>query len=185
MDKQAQLNYLESIQRLFHYYKSLGEKAMKQLTEAELMMQPTPESNNIATIVKHLHGNMLSRWTDFLTSDGEKTWRNRDGEFEDTLNSREQVMKAWEEGWDCLFQAITPLTEDSLSRIIFIRNEGHTVLEAINRQLGHYSYHVGQMVFLAKEIKGETWESLSIPKGQSQSFNQEKFRQEKQRRHFY
>ena len=184
MEKQTQLNYLESVRRLFQYYKKLGEQAMAQLTEAELKVQPEPESNNLATIVRHLRGNMLSRWTDFLTSDGEKPWRNRDTEFEDGLDSRSQVLEAWEEGWACLFGAIEPLKEDDLQRIVYIRNEGHTVLEAINRQLAHYSYHVGQMVFLAKQIKGKEWQSLSIPRGQSQAFNQEKFSQEKGRRHF-
>ena len=184
MEKQTQLNYLDSIRHLFRYYKRLGEQAMAQLAEAELKYQPEPESNNIATIVRHLRGNMLSRWTDFLTSDGEKPGRNRDTEFEDVLGSRSQVMEAWEEGWTCLFAAIAPLKEGDLQRIVYIRNEGHTVLEAINRQLAHYSYHVGQMVFLAKQIKGKEWQSLSIPKGQSQAFNQEKFGQEKGRRHF-
>lgn len=184
MERQSQLNYLDSVRRLFHYYKGLGEKAMAQLTEEELKFRPTPESNNMATIVKHLHGNMLSRWTDFLTSDGEKPWRNRDGEFEDSLDSRDQVMAAWEEGWACLFRAIDPLTDAGLSRIVYIRNEGHTVLEAINRQLGHYSYHAGQMVYLAKQIRDGEWRSLSIPKGQSEAFNKEKFGQEKGRRHF-
>ncbi|MCO6475666.1 MAG: DUF1572 family protein [Phaeodactylibacter sp.] len=163
MEAQAQLNYLESVRRLFAYYKKLGAQAMAQLTEEELKYQPEPWSNNMATIVKHLHGNMLSRWTDFLTTDGEKPWRNRDGEFEDTLEGRARIMEAWEEGWNCVFTAIDGLDEGSLQRIVYIRNEGHTVLEAINRQLAHYSYHVGQMIFLAKQIRGAAWTSLSIP----------------------
>jgi len=184
MEKQSQLNYLESIHQLFRYYKSLGEKAMDQLSEAELSYQPEPESNSMDIIVKHLHGNMLSRWTDFLTSDGEKPWRNRDSEFEGNLNTKAQVMNAWEEGWACLFNAIGALQPEDLHRIVYIRNEGHTVLEAINRQLAHYSYHAGQMVFLAKQVRGRGWQSLSIPKGQSQDFNREKFDQDKGRRHF-
>ncbi len=184
MEKQAQLNYLESVRALFRYYKGLGEKAMAQISEAELSYQPGPESNSIAIIVKHLYGNMLSRWTDFLTSDGEKPWRNRDGEFEGSLKTREQILGAWEEGWNCLFNAINALGAEDLQRIAYIRNEGHTVLEAINRQLAHYSYHVGQMVFLARQAKGGEWQSLSIPKGESQEFNREKFAQEKGRRHF-
>lgn len=178
------LNYLESVRRLFQYYQSLGTKSMAQLTDEQIRYQPEPESNNIATIVKHMHGNMLSRWTDFLTADGEKPWRNRDQEFEDTLDTNESVMKAWEEGWSCLFNAINPLVEADLERIVYIRNEGHTVLEAINRQLGHYSYHVGQIVFLAKQIKGADWQSLSIPKGGSKEFNADKFGKDKERRHF-
>ncbi len=184
MEEQAQFNYLESVRRLFRYYKGLGEQAMAQLTEEELKWRPEPESNNLATIIKHLNGNMLSRWTDFLTSDGEKPWRNRDSEFEDTIGSREQAMAAWEEGWKCVLEAVDSLQEESLQRIVYIRNEGHTVLEAVNRQLAHYSYHVGQMVYLAKQIKGQEWQSLSIPRGQSEAFNEEKFAREKGRRHF-
>ena len=131
-----------------------------------------------------MRGNMLSRWTDFLTSDGEKPWRHRDTEFEDTLLAKEEILTAWEEGWACLFNAINALAEDHLSDIIYIRNEGHTVLEAINRQLGHYSYHVGQIVYLARQAKAGEWDSLSIPKGKSKDFNKKKFDQEKGRRHF-
>ena len=133
MENQAQLNYLESIRRLFPYYKKLGEQAMAQLNDEELAAKPEPESNSMSIIVKHLHGNMLSRWTDFLTSDGEKAWRDRDGEFERALEGRAQVMSAWEEGWNCVFNAINPLKEEDLLRIVYIRNEGHTVLEAINQ----------------------------------------------------
>lgn len=177
-------NYLESTGKLFRYYKSLGEKTMAQLDEAQLRKEPVPESNNIATIVKHLRGNMLSRWTDFLNSDGEKPWRERDREFEDTLETREEITAAWEEGWNCLFEAIDSLQPEDLSRIVYIRNEGHTVLEAINRQLAHYAYHVGQIVFLAKQLRGGEFNSLSIPKGASKNYNQEKFGRDKDRRHF-
>jgi len=177
-------NYLESTGKLFRYYKSLGEKAMAQLSENQLREEPAPDSNNIATIVKHLRGNMLSRWTDFLSSDGEKTWRERDREFEDTLETQKDIVAAWEAGWNCLFEALDPLRPEDLSRIVYIRNEGHTVLEAINRQLAHYAYHVGQIVFLAKQLKGTEFQSLSIPKGASKTYNQEKFSQDKDRRHF-
>ena len=177
-------NYLQSICQLFKYYKSLGEKAMAQVSDEGLHYQPNAESNSLAIIVKHLHGNMLSRWTDFLNTDGEKEWRNREGEFEDTLDSREAILKAWEEGWQCLFGAIEPLTGEQLDDIVYIRNEGHTVLEAINRQLAHYSYHVGQMVYLARQVRGEGWQSLSIPKGGSEAYNKDKFDQDKGRRHF-
>jgi hypothetical protein len=177
-------NYLNSIKKLFGYYKSLGDKAMGQLTEKELRYSPTKDSNNIAVIVKHMRGNMLSRWTDFLTADGEKPWRHRDTEFEDTLLTKKDIMAAWEEGWTCLFAAINTLEENHVGAIIYIRNEGHTVLEAINRQLGHYSYHVGQIVYLARQAKAGEWNSLSIPKGKSKDFNKDKFGQEKGRRHF-
>lgn len=179
-----QSNYLESIRRLFLYYQGLGAKAMDQLSGEEIHFRPEPESNNIATIVKHMHGNMLSRWTDFLCSDGEKPWRRRDDEFEDTLETKEQVLKAWEEGWNCLFNAINPLEESDLEKIVYIRNEGHSVLEAINRQLAHYSYHTGQIVLLARQAKGAEWQSLSIPKGGSKQYNEEKFSKDKGRRHF-
>lgn len=177
-------NFLESTHKLFHYYKKLGERAMDQLTEKQFHQSANEASNNIATIVKHISGNMLSRWTDFLTTDGEKEWRNRETEFEDTLSSKAEVLAAWEKGWSCLFEALKPLKPEDLDRIVYIRNEGHTVIEVIHRQLGHYSYHIGQMVYLAKQIKGKSWQSLSIPKGQSEAFNQKKFSQEKRRKHF-
>jgi uncharacterized damage-inducible protein DinB len=177
-------NFLESSRRLFRYYKSLGDKAMAQVEDEALMHQPDPESNSIALIVKHMSGNMLSRWTDFLTSDGEKTWRQRDQEFEGSYADREALLEAWEKGWQCLFDAVDPLTAADIERIVYIRNEGHTVMEAIQRQIAHYSYHVGQIVFLARHLSGAQWQSLSIPKGNSQVFNAEKFEQEKQRKFF-
>lgn len=177
-------NFLESIHKLFRYYKSLGKRTMDQLNDEQLHQRANEDSNNIATIVKHISGNMLSRWTDFLHSDGEKEWRNRETEFEDSLSSKAEVLAVWEKGWACLFEAIDPLKPKDLDRIVYIRNEGHTVLEVIHRQLGHYSYHIGQMVYQAKQIKGKDWQSLSIPKGQSEAFNQKKFSQEKRRKHF-
>lgn len=178
-----QTNFLTSTISLFRYYKSLGDKSIAQLTAEQLHHTPSG-SNSMAIIMKHLSGNMLSRWTDFLTADGEKEWRNREQEFEDSFNSHEELMAYWEKGWNCLFSALEGLTPDDLSRIIYIRNEGHSVPEAIHRQLAHYAYHVGQMVYLAKMIKADDWQSLSIPKGQSQTFNAEKFDKEKSRRHF-
>ncbi len=129
-------------------------------------------------------GNMLSRWTNFLTEDGEKEWRQRDQEFEGTYKNKEALITAWETGWQCLFDALLPLTENDLERIIYIRNQGHTVTEAINRQLSHYAYHIGQIVFIGKMIKNENWKSLSVPKGQSSTYNKEKFNKDKERKHF-
>ena len=177
-------SYLPSIIKQFEYYKSLGDKTFEQLNDEQIHWQYNSESNSIAVIVKHIVGNMLSRWTNFLTEDGEKTWRKRDEEFEDTSTSKEEMLKSWEEGWNCLFDAIKPLKEEQLEQIIYIRNQGHTVTEAVNRQLAHYSYHIGQIVFLGKMITDNNWKSLSIPKGNSASYNQEKFAKDKLRKHF-
>lgn len=177
-------SYLESIIKQFEYYKSLGDKTFNQLSMDELQNEIAKDANSISIIVKHLVGNMLSRWTNFLTEDGEKEWRKRDREFEDTYETKDELVASWNKGWQCLFDAIKPLKKDDLERIIYIRNQGHSVTEAINRQLAHYSYHVGQIVFLGKALKGKNWESLSIPKGKSLKYNQEKFSKEKGRRHF-
>lgn len=177
-------NYIENIQKLFRYYKSLGEKSIAQLNDEQVFQTPDDESNSVAIIVKHIAGNMLSRWTDFLDSDGEKSWRNREQEFESTFKTKKEMMEYWEKGWTCLFNAVDPLTVEDMSKIAYIRNEGHSVLEAINRQLTHYAYHVGQIVFLAKSLKSKDWKSLSIPKGQSKVFNAEKFSKEKTRKNF-
>ena len=177
-------NFLESSRKLFRYYKKLGEQAIAQLSDEQILIRPNEASNSIALIVHHISGNMLSRWTDFLQSDGEKEWRNREAEFEEEFPSKAALLEAWEKGWQCLFQAIDPLKAEDLSRIVYIRNEGQTVLEAIQRQLAHYPHHVGQILFQAKAILGDQFQSLSIPKGQSKQFNQEKFSQEKERRHF-
>ena len=177
-------SYLTSIIKQFEYYKFLGDKTFSQLTFDDMQWQSNENANNIAIIVKHLTGNMLSRWTNFLTEDGEKEWRNRDLEFIDNYNSKEEISASWESGWKCLFDAIKPLSETDLEQIIYIRNQGHTVTEAINRQLAHYSYHIGQIVFLGKLLKGENWESLSIPTGDSLKYNEEKFSKEKGHRHF-
>jgi hypothetical protein len=177
-------SYLESIKKQFLYYKMLGEKAMEQLEPEQLFVAVNEDTNSIAVIVKHLSGNMLSRWTDFLTTDGEKETRNRDAEFENDLQTKEEVLTAWNAGWDCFFGALDSLQPEQLSEIIYIRNEGHTVIEAINRQLAHYPYHIGQIVFYAKQLKNSDWDSLSIPKNKSNSYNATKFAQEKTIKNF-
>jgi len=177
-------SYLTSIIKQFEFYKSLGDKTFDQLSFDEMLWQSDENSNSISIIVKHIAGNMLSRWTNFLTEDGEKEWRIRDDEFISNFNSKEAVIAAWESGWFCLFKAIKPLKPEDLENIIYIRNGGHTVTEAINRQLAHYAYHIGQIVFLGKLLKGENWKSLSIPKGDSSKYNQDKFSKDKGRRHF-
>ena len=165
-------------------YKQLGEKALAQIDDNELTWHANEESNSIVTIVKHMWGNMLSRWTDFLTTDGEKPWRQRDAEFEQEVLSREALMKKWNDGWQCVFNALNSITDDDLERIIYIRNEGHTILEAINRQIAHYSYHVGQIVYISKLRSEDEWKSLSIPRNKSDEYNAGKFSQEKQKRNF-
>ncbi len=177
-------DYLDSVKKQFAYYKLLGEKTFAQLEEKDLFWQYNEDSNSIATIVKHLSGNMLSRWTDFLTSDGEKEWRDRDAEFENDVPSREQLLDLWERGWTCFLDALNSLKTEDLDKIIYIRNQGHSVAEAINRQLAHYPYHIGQIVFIGKMKARKGWKSLSIPKGQSQSFNSDKFSKPKERGHF-
>ncbi|MBE8723907.1 DUF1572 family protein [Flavobacterium hungaricum] len=180
----ANQSYLESVRKQFLYYKMLGEKAMEQLEAQQLFIAVNDDTNSIAAIIKHLSGNMLSRWTDFLTSDGEKEWRNRDAEFEVDLQSKEAVLDIWNKGWNCLESALNSLRPEQLSDIVYIRNEGHTVIEAINRQLAHYPYHVGQIVFYAKQLKKSEWTSLSIPKNKSQNYNAEKFAKEKEIKNF-
>ena len=176
--------YLESTKKQFRYYKLLGDKTLEQLSDEELFWKFNQESNSIAALVKHLAGNMLSRWTDFLTSDGEKEWRDRDSEFDDDLKSRQEVLKKWNEGWKSLFDALDSLNEENFHTIVYIRNQGHTITEAINRQLSHYPYHVGQMVFIGKMVKNNQWQSLSIPRGQSGNYNDEKFSKPKKTEHF-
>jgi len=156
---------------LFHYYKNLAERAMVQVTDEQLFAVLDDEMNSIAVIVKHLAGNMRSRWTDFLTSDGEKPDRNRDAEFTDPPGSREALLAIWEEGWQCLFRALEPISNLDLERTITIRGEAHSVMQAINRQVAHYSYHCGQIVLLAKHFKHGEWKSLSVPRRQSAEFN--------------
>ncbi|HHG83432.1 MAG TPA: DUF1572 domain-containing protein [Bacteroidetes bacterium] len=175
---------LNSLRKMFTYYKSLGEKAIEQVNDEQLFWQPSPEGNSIAILVKHLWGNMRSRFTDFLTSDGEKENRHRDTEFEIEMAHRMIILEYWEKGWKIFFDALDGLEAADLSRTIYIRNEGHQVIEALHRQLGHYAYHIGQMVLLAKTVAGDDWTSLSIPKGKSEMFNKGKFSQEKSNKHF-
>ncbi len=177
-------NFLESVVQQFRYYKLLSEKTFEQLIEEDLFWQFNEESNSIAIIVNHLWGNMLSRWTDFLTTDGEKEWRNRDLEFEHVITSRAELDQKWEEGWKCLFGALESLNGISLESTVFIRNQGHSITEAINRQLAHYAYHVGQIVYIGRMIKGEKWKSLSIEKNRSADYNKDKFSREKKQKHF-
>jgi hypothetical protein len=177
-------DYLSSVQKQFEYYKLLGDKTIDQVPEEKLFWQYNEESNSIATIVKHLSGNMKSRWTDFLTTDGEKENRNREAEFDNDLYTKEEVLKAWNDGGKCLLDTIYSLKNQDLEKEVFIRNMGHTVMEAINRQLAHYPYHVGQMVFIGKMIRGKDWVSLSIPRGQSDVYNAEKFAKPKHTEHF-
>ena len=171
-------NYLESAIKQFEYYKSLGDKTFAQISEDKLFWKHSDDSNSIAVIVKHLAGNMLSRWTDFLTTDGEKDWRNRDGEFRDDLKTKQEVIELWNQGWELLLDTLKTLQHEDLQKIIYIRSEGHTVLEAINRQLVHYPYHVGQIVFIGKMV-AEKWESLSIAKGASLLYNAKMSQQQK------
>jgi hypothetical protein len=165
-------SYIEDSLTLFRYYKGLGERAMQQVTEEQLFAALDDESNSIAIIVKHMTGNMRSRWTDFLTTDGEKPNRNRDCEFVDPAPTREALLKEWEAGWNCLFQSLEPLTDADLGRTVTIRGEAHSVLQAINRQLGHYANHLGQIVLLAKHYAGAKWQTLSVPRNKSAEFNQ-------------
>lgn len=155
----------------FRNYKKLAERAIEQVSEEEFFAAIDAESNSIAVVVKHIAGNLHSRWRDFLTTDGEKPDRDRDAEFELIEDTRESLMEFWETGWQTLFDNIEPLTEEDFSRTITIRGEPHSVVEAINRQLTHYSYHIGQIVFLAKHLKSSEWKTLSVPKDRSADFN--------------
>ena len=162
--------YLKVVQERLRSVKELGDKAIEQLSEDEIHWSLNKSSNSIAIIVKHLSGNMVSRWTDFLTTDGEKRNRNRDQEFTDTITSKQEMISIWEKGWNTLFKAIDQLGEADLLKKIYIRGESHTVIDAIERQLAHYAYHIGQIVYVGKQIKSEEWESLSIPTGKSAEY---------------
>jgi len=164
MAVQFTTSYLEDALYTLRLYKKMAEGAMEQVNDDQLFHSIDEESNSIAIIVKHMTGNMRSRWTDFLTSDGEKADRNRDGEFEEPAKSRAELMDVWNRGWSLVFQAIEPLEESDLSRSVTIRGEAHSVMQAINRQVAHYASHVGQILFLAKHFRGRDWKSLSIPK---------------------
>lgn len=157
----------------FQYYKELGDKTFAQLSEEQFFWQFNEESNSIAIIVKHLAGNMLSRWTNFLTEDGEKSWRNRDAEFVNDFKTKAEVLEFWEKGWNCLFEALEKIIDENLHSTIYIRGEAHSVLDAVLRQLAHYPYHVGQIVYIAKMLKNEDWKTLSIARNKSAEFNTE------------
>ncbi len=178
------LEYLNSIINQFEYYKSIGEKTFDQLDEKDFFWQFNNESNSISIIVNHLSGNIKSRWTDFLNSDGEKEWRNRDFEFESIIRSKEELLSKWDYGWKCLFEALNSINEQNFDTEIYIRNQSHSIIEAINRQFAHYSYHIGQIVYIGRMIKGDKWISLTIPKGKSSDFNNEKFSRGKHGGHF-
>ena len=164
--------YLQSTIKRFNEYKALGEKTWEQLNDEEVLFQPNESSNSIAIIIQHLHGNMLSRWTNFLTEDGEKESRRRDEEFEPQALSKQQLEEKWKEGWNILLTTLQSLKPEDISKTITIRHQPLLVIDAINRQLAHYSYHVGQIVFLGKWLKGKDWQTLSIPKGGSNAFNE-------------
>ncbi len=171
MAHQLTTSYLRDSIELFRHYKRMGDKAIEQCPQNKLCLEIDPVSNSIAVIVKHMAGNMASRWTDFLTSDGEKASRDRDGEFEVAGATRADVLAMWERGWKCVFDALEPLKEEDLTRTVTIRTEPHSVMQAINRQTAHYSYHIGQIVFLARHFAGDGWKTLSIPKKGSKEFN--------------
>src|SRR5271168_1680184 len=163
-------SYIEDATSLFRYYKKLGDRAIEQCPDEGLFAPLDMDSNSIAVIVKHISGNMLSRWTDFLTSDGEKSFRDRDAEFEAPPQTRAELVEMWERGWKCMLDSLDPLTEADMTRTITIRTEPHSVMQAIDRQVAHYSYHIGQIVFLARHFAGPKWQSLSIPKKKSAEF---------------
>ena len=167
----AATHYLEEARRQLRGHKRMGEGAMAQLRDEDFFVSLDPEANSIAVLVKHLAGNMRSRWTDFLTTDGEKPDRDRDSEFVDPPAARDSLIKLWEDGWNRVFQAIEPLSDTDLGRTITIRGEAHSVMQAINRQIAHYTYHCGQIVMLAKHFQSGQWKSLSVPRGKSADFN--------------
>lgn len=177
-------SFISSAEKLFRYYKQLAEKAMSQLTEEQIFSRPTVHENSIAIIVQHMSGNMLSRWTDIFKTDGEKEWRNRDQEFEDNFKTKTGLLNYWEEGWYTLFTTLEKLTYEDLERVIYIRSMGHTVTEALTRQLCHYAYHVGQIILLSKQSKKSAWKYLSIAPGESVAYNENKNKDGRRQIHF-
>lgn len=169
-----QENYIKSAVYEFQRYKTLGDKTFDQLEENDIHWVNNAYDNSMAIIVKHMVGNMFSRWTNFFTEDGEKIWRNRETEFENPYTTKAEMIRAWQKGWQCLFEALESIDSNNFNSKIKIRNESHTVFEAVNRQLAHYANHVGQIVYIGKMIRGKEWVSLSIPKGDSTAFNQKK-----------
>ncbi len=182
MPLQFTTSYLQDSLAILRQYKNLTERAMAQVTDEELVRALDPEMNSIAITVKHMAGNMRSRWTNFLETDGEKPDRNRDSEFEDPPQTRDAVMKLWEEGWQRVFDALEPLKDEDMSRVVTIRGEAHSVMQAINRQIAHYCYHCGQIVLLAKHFRHSDWKSLTVPRGKSQAFTQQVLAGEKSQR---
>jgi len=177
-------NYIDSAIKQFKYYKQLGDKCFDILTFDELTWQYNLQSNSISITVGHIAGNTRSRWTNIFTEDGEKEWRNRDEEFEPQFSSKKELLEAWNSAWQLLFETLNNIKPKDYNKLVYIRNQGHTLSEAINRQLCHYAYHIGQIVYVARMIKGEDWQSLSIPKGASKSYNKNKFNQAKKKGHF-
>ena len=175
-------SYLQDSLALFRYYKKLAERAMDQVSDEQLFLTLDDEANSIAIVVKHMAGNMRSRWTDFLTTDGEKPNRERDTEFVAPPATREALLQVWEDGWNCVFRAIEPLSESDLARTVTIRGEPHSVMQAVNRQVAHYSHHIGQIVLLAKHFAHDRWQSLSIPRNRSMDFNRQVAAGEKSQR---
>lgn len=165
--------FLQSAIKRLSYYKSLADKTFAQLSEQDFHFTPAEESNSIAIIIQHVNGNMLSRWTDFLTSDGEKIWRKRDAEFIDQKLTKEQLLNLWEEGWKCFLDALKSLSDTDFEKTVYIRTKPLSVIDAINRQLAHYPYHVGQIIYLSKMIRNKGWQNLSVPKGKSAAYNKE------------
>jgi uncharacterized damage-inducible protein DinB len=164
--------FLESILKRFREYKSLGDKTFAQLNDEDFLFQPNEASNSLAVIIQHMNGNMRSRWTNFLTEDGEKEWRRREEEFDNQPQSKSELLQLWEEGWKVLFDTLNSLTADDLSKTITIRSQTLTVIDAINRQLAHYAYHAGQIVYIGRWRRDGNWQSLSIPKGGSSAYNE-------------
>ncbi len=179
-----QEDYIQSVIKQFEYYKSVGEKTFDQLNEADLFWHYNEASNAISIIVNHLWGNMRSRWTDFLNSDGEKEWRDRDLEFESVIKTKAELFLKWNEGWRCLFDALHAINDSNFYQKVYIRNQEHSIIEAVNRQLAHYAYHIGQIAYIGRMIKDNEWQSLTIPKGESKIFNETKFSKGKHGGHF-
>lgn len=177
-------DFLKSFRAQFFYYKALAEKSVSQLDDWQFFLQLDETNNSAALLISHLNGNMISRWTNFQTEDGEKEWRQRDGEFEIRNRSREELMAAWEKAWQIVEKELEPLTEEDLSKIVYIRNEGHTIMEAMFRQSNHLAYHVGQIVHQAKLLKKNEFENQSIPKGKSEEYNAKKLAEKKGIRNF-
>ena len=178
------MSKIAAYQKQFHYYRLLAEKSVAQISDEQIFEMPSAESNSIAVIMKHMAGNMLSRWTNVFESDGEKSWRNRDDEFVNSFRTKEELIKYWNEGWETLDKTLVDATDNDLETIVYIRNMGCTFHDAIIRQISHYAYHVGQIVFTARLLKGSEFQSLSIPKNQSKTYNAERFSREKTIKHF-